>query len=94
MSLFEIRCPMCKGTLWIDPSSGKVVDHKSADHQKADLGAFLKEHKQRGSALENQFKKAKAEKDKRKEEMDQKFRDAKKLAEDFEGDVSSPFGWD
>jgi hypothetical protein len=94
MSLFEIRCPMCKGTLWVDPSSGKVVDHKSADHQKADLGEFMKTHKDRGNILEDQFKKAKMEKEKHKQEMDKKFKDARKLADDFKGDVSSPFGWD
>jgi len=20
MSMFEIKCPMCKGTIWVDPS--------------------------------------------------------------------------
>jgi len=45
MSLFETKCPMCKGTLWIDPSTMKVVDHKAADREqqkKADFAQFLK----------------------------------------------------
>jgi hypothetical protein len=42
LSLFEIKCPLCKGTIWIDPATGKVVDHQSADHQKGDFNEFLK----------------------------------------------------
>ncbi len=94
MSLFEIHCPLCKGTLWIDPSSGTVVDHKAADHQRADFNEFLKTQKDRGNALEEKFKKAKMEQEKRKEDLAKKFKDAKKVADDFKGDVQSPFGWD
>jgi gas vesicle protein len=94
MSMFEIKCPMCKGTLWVNPSTGEVVDHKSADHHKADLGEFLKTQKDRGSVLEDKFKKAKDEQQKRKQELDSRFKDAAKRAEDFKGDVSSPFDWE
>ena len=94
MSLFEIKCPMCKGTLWINPSTGKLVDHKSADHKKIDLDDFLKSQKNRGSDLEEKFKKAKAEKEKRREEMEEKFKRTKEHPEEFEGDYQSPFQWD
>lgn len=94
MSLFEIKCPMCKGMLWIDPSSGKVVDHKSADHKKIDLNDFLKSQKSRGSDLEEKFNKAKGEKEKRKEEMEEKFKRSKEHPEEFQGDYQSPFQWD
>ncbi|MBD3391148.1 MAG: hypothetical protein GF418_03740 [Chitinivibrionales bacterium] len=94
MALFEVRCPMCKGMLWIDPSSGKVVDHKAGGHQKADFNEFLKTHKDRGNVLEDKFRKAKIERDKMKEELDKKFKDARKVAEEFEGEVDNPFGWD
>ena len=94
MSLFEIKCPMCKGTLWINPSTGKVVDHKSADHKKIDLNDFLKSQKTRGSDLEEKFNKAKEEKEKRKEEMEEKFKRSKEHPEEFQGDYQSPFQWD
>ena len=94
MSLFEIKCPMCKGTIWINPSTGKIVDHKSADHKKIDLNDFLKTQKDRGSKLEEQFKKAKEEQQKRKQEMDEKFKRTKEHPEEFEGDYQSPFQWD
>ena len=94
MSLFEIRCPMCKGTIWIDPSTGKVLDHKSTDHQKADLSAFLKTHKQRGSELDDQFKKSKEQQEKRKQELEQRFKQAKEHPEDLTGEVENPFLWD
>jgi len=95
MSLFEIKCPMCKGTLWIDPATGKVVDHKSTDQQKVEFDAFLKAQKNRDPAWDEKFKKARDEEAKRKAELDQKFKQAAK-----EGPVGpddkpmSPFEWD
>jgi ElaB/YqjD/DUF883 family membrane-anchored ribosome-binding protein len=94
MSLFEVKCPMCKGTLWVNPSNGEVVDHKSADHQKADLNEFLKSHKDRGNVLEDKFKKAKSEQDKRRQEIEERFKDARKHADEFKGDIGTPFDLD
>jgi hypothetical protein len=94
VSHFVVKCPMCKGTLWINPSTGEVVDHKAADHQKADLGLFLKSQKERGSALEDKFKKAKVDQDKRKQDLDKRFQEAKEHPENLEGEVDSPFKWD
>jgi len=94
MSLFEIKCPLCKGTLWIDPSTGNIIDHKAADHKKLDLEGFLKSQKNRGSELEEKFKKAKEEQDKRKEEMEKEFKKSKENVDKYKGDVQSPFQWD
>ncbi len=95
MSLFELKCPMCKGTLWIDPSSGRLVDHKSADHKKIDLQDFMKSQKSRGSELENKFLKAKEEQAKRMEEMEKDFKKAKENPDEIEGgEYQSPFDWD
>jgi hypothetical protein len=94
MGLFEIKCPMCKGTLWIDPASGKVVDHKSVDQQKVNFDEFLKDQK-KGKAWDDKFQKAKEEEARRKAEIEMKFKKAK---EDIEpGSVeplTSPFDWD
>lgn len=94
MNLIEIKCPGCKSAIWIDPSDGRIVDHKSADHKKADLGDFIKSQKNRGSLLEEQFKKAKEEKEKRKQKLEEDFKKAKEHPEDLEGDYQSPFQWD
>ena len=95
MSLFEITCPMCKGTIWIDPSTGRLIDHKSADHKKIDLQDFLKSQKNRGTELENKFKKAKEESEKRKEQMEKDFKHAKEHPEEIKGEeYQSPFQWD
>ena len=56
MSLFEIKCPMCKGTLWIDPATLKVVDHKSADHPKASLDNFYRHKKRESHGMTNSKK--------------------------------------
>jgi hypothetical protein len=95
MSLFEIKCPMCKGTIWIDPASGKVVDHQSADHQKGDFNEFLKS-RQKGPGWDDRFQKAKAEEAKRKADIEQKFKKAKENPEEMpaEKPMQSPFDWD
>lgn len=85
---------MCKGTIWVNPSTGKIADHKSADHKKIDLDDFLKSQKDRGSKLEQQFIKAKEEQQKRKVEMNEKFKRTKEHPEEFQGDYQSPFQWD
>jgi len=94
MSLFEIKCPLCKGTLWIDPSTGKVVDHKSVDKQKADFSEFLKAQKNYTPAWDEKFNKIKEEKAKRKAEIEEKFKKAKDLPAETDGDFDSPFKWD
>jgi hypothetical protein len=95
MSLFEIKCPMCKGTLWIDPASGKVVDHKSSDQQKANFDDFLKA-RQKGTAWDDKMKKAKEEEAKRRAEIEMKFNVAKNDKTDrTETDqFKTPLDWD
>jgi hypothetical protein len=86
---------MCKGTIWVDPSTGKVVDHKDTESQpKVNLSDFVKNQKNRGTELENMFKKAKEDQAKRKEELEQQFRKAKENPDELKGDVQSPFQWD
>ena len=94
MSLFEIKCPLCKGTLWVDPSTGKVVDHKSGDKQKADFSEFLKAQKNYNPAWDEKFNKIKEEKAKRKAEIEEKFKKAKDLPGEASGEYDSPFKWD
>ncbi len=94
MALLELKCPMCKGKLWIDPSSGRIIDHRAADQKKLDLDAFMKSQKSRGTDLENKFIKAKEEQEKRKEKMEEDFKRAKEHPDEIEGDYQSPFEWD
>jgi hypothetical protein len=94
MSLFEIKCPLCKGTLWVDPSTGKVIDHKAVDHQKADFNDFLQARKNHQPQWDDKFKKAQAEKAKRKAEIEEKFKMAKENPDELTGEMDSPFKWD
>ncbi|MCL2219784.1 MAG: hypothetical protein FWC23_06955 [Chitinispirillia bacterium] len=73
MSLIETKCPMCKGSLWIDPSTMKIVDHAPADHQKADLTQFLKDSK-KDKGWDDKMKKAREDEARRKAEIDAKFK--------------------
>lgn len=95
MSLFEVKCPICKGTLWIDLASGKVVDHKPVDQQKASFDDFLKSRK-KGVAWDDKFQKAKEEEAKRKAEIEMKFKQAKESPDEpgSPEPFKSPFDWD
>ena len=96
MSLFEIKCPMCKGTLWIDPATCKIVDHQSADHQKGNFDEFMK-NRQKGVAWDDRFQKAKDEELKRKAAIEEKFKKAKESPDtgpEDETPMKSPFDWD
>ncbi|MDO5577159.1 MAG: hypothetical protein Q4F84_08770 [Fibrobacter sp.] len=94
MSLFEIKCPLCKGTLWIDPASGKVIDHRASDKPKADLNEFLKSQK-KNPAWDDRFLKAKEEEAKRKAEIEEKFKKAKEITDtDSPEPMRSPLDWD
>ena len=78
MSLFEVKCPICKGTLWIDPASGKVVDHKTIDQQKTSFEDFLK-NRNKGTAWDEKFQKAKEEEKRGKQKLRQTSRKPKNL---------------
>jgi len=96
MSLFEVKCPLCKGTLWIDPASGKVVDHQSADHKKGDFGEFMK-NRQKGVAWDDRLKRAKEDEAKRKAEIEQKFmkvKEDKDAGPPYDSVMKSPLDWD
>lgn len=93
MSL-EVKCPMCKGTLWIDQTSGRVIDHKTADQQKVGFDDFLKQQKNKSSELDDKLRKAKEEAARRKAEIEAQFKKAKENPDELKGDVESPFKWD
>jgi len=96
MSLVETKCPLCGGTLWIDPSNMKIVDHKPSEQPKADLDAFLKTYKQ-DRGWNDKMKKAKEEEARRKAEIEQLFKQAKddkELKKAAQAEMRSPFDWD
>lgn len=97
MSLFETKCPLCDGALWIDPSTLKIVDHRPADRQKADLAAFLEESK-RDRGWDEKMRKAREEEARRKAEIEEKFRQAKEGKDLGDGQpaagLNSPIDWD
>lgn len=96
MSLFETKCPMCNGTLWIDPSTLKIVDHQAADHKKADLAQFLKDSKQ-DKGWDEKMRAAREAEARRKAEIEEKFSRAKEdkwTGGEAPGGLKSPLDWD
>ena len=94
MSLLEIKCPHCKTNLWVDPTTGSVVDFKTTEHKKLDLNDFVKNQKNRSSDLEDIFKKAKQEQIKRKEQMEKDFKKVKENPDELKSNPQNPFDWD
>jgi len=64
---------MCKGTLWVDSSTLKIVDHREAGHQKPDLEQFLKDSK-KDKGWDEKMKKAREDEARRKAEIEAKFK--------------------
>lgn len=95
MSLFEVKCPMCKGALWIDPATQKVVDHKAPDQPKADFKDFLKS-REKGTAWDEKMRRAKEDEAKRKAEIEMKFKGVKDETPDLseKSPFNSPLDWD
>jgi uncharacterized protein YhaN len=94
MSLLEIKCPLCKASIWVDQSTGRVVDHKSADQQKVSLDSFLKEQQEKSGKWDQKMVKAKDDVARRKQELEERFKRAREHPEELPGDVESPFKWD
>jgi hypothetical protein len=93
MANLQIKCPMCSGTIWVDQATGKVIDHKAASEHKADFEAFMKSRERKTDFWDKKLDKAKDDTAKRKEEMEQRFKQAKDHPEEL-GEVDSPFKWD
>jgi hypothetical protein len=94
MGLIEIKCPMCKGAIWLEQSTGKVVDHKSADQQKVSFDGFMKEQQERKGKWDDKLHKAKDDTVKRRAEIEERFKQARDDPDSLQGEVESPFKWD
>ena len=94
MNLLEITCPLCKGIIWINPDTGKVVDHKAHDHKKADFNDFIKSRHNQSAKWDEKMQKAKDEKEKRRAELEEKFKQARENPESIQGEYINPLDWD
>jgi hypothetical protein len=95
MDLMEIKCPICKGTLKIDPQTGEIVEHQNYEPPKANFEEFLNSRK-KGVAWDDKLKKAKEDEAKRKAEIEMKFKQAKENPgePDDSSPLRTPFDWD
>jgi len=74
---FEVTCPCCQATLWVDPLARSVVKSEKAARKKASLDDLLLKEKQKKEAFESKFEAtAEIEKQKRqkaKEKFEKAF---------------------
>jgi len=74
----------------------KIIDHRAADHQKADLEQFLKESKQ-DRGWDDRMRKAREEEARRKAEIEEQFRHAKENTDINDASPAGPrsvLDWD
>ncbi len=91
----KVKCPLCKGVLWIDPSTGRVIDSKKHDDKKMELNDFVKSTKDSGARLEKEFEKSKREAEERKNSLEQEFRNLDKYKTKGDDErPENPFDWD
>jgi phage FluMu protein Com len=89
--ILEIKCPMCKGIIMIEKSTGDVVEHKAAVHEKVGFDDFLNAQKNKSSQWNEKMQKAKENELKKKERWEEKFKKAKEDPDSIEGEYHSPF---
>ncbi|MBD3419453.1 MAG: hypothetical protein GF398_04975 [Chitinivibrionales bacterium] len=94
MNLTEYKCPMCSGRIFIDLSTGKIMDHKTAEQKKVGLEDFIKNQQNRSTELEEKAKRAREEAEKRKATIEEKFKKAKANPDELEDKYENPFKWD
>jgi uncharacterized Zn finger protein (UPF0148 family) len=74
---FEVICPCCQATLWVDPSARSVVKSEKAARKKASLDELLLKVKKKQEGFETKFQAtAEIEKQKRqkaKEKFEKAF---------------------
>ncbi len=67
--VFEVICPCCRASLWVDAVSRSVVkSEKGAGKEKSSLDDLLSREKQRREGFERKFE-ATAEMEKRKQDQ-------------------------
>ena len=95
MYTVDIVCPCCSEILTVDIATGEIVGHKpEKPAPKMDLDSFMKAQPGRVKELEDQFRKAKEDQERRKRELDEQFFKAKKDPSSIKGDYVSPFDMD
>jgi len=74
---FEVTCPCCQATLWVDPSARSVIKSEKAARKKASLDDLLLKEKKKQEGFESKFEAtAEIEKQKRqkaKEKFEKAF---------------------
>jgi uncharacterized Zn finger protein (UPF0148 family) len=74
---FEVTCPCCQATLWVDPSARSVIKSEKAARKKASLDDLLLKEKKKKEGFESKFEAtAEIEKQKRqkaKEKFEKAF---------------------
>jgi hypothetical protein len=70
----KVNCPICRGTLWIDPASGEVLYHERAksDHT-ATFDDFLAKSDKQDQILDDKFAQVREREKSKMERLQKKF---------------------
>jgi hypothetical protein len=53
--VFEVICPCCQATLWVDPSAQSVIKSEKGAKKKASLDDLLLKEKKKKEGFEHKF---------------------------------------
>lgn len=74
--VFEVHCPVCQSSLWIDSATRKVIKSEKGKRKRGSLEEMLLQEKKRKTEFSQKFEAtAEMQKEKRKK-AEEKFRDA------------------
>ncbi len=73
---FEVTCPCCQATLWLDPVAQSVIKSEKAARIKASLDDLLLKEKKKKEAFETKFEATAEIEKQKKQKAKEKFEKA------------------
>lgn len=74
--VFEILCPCCQSTLWIDPVNREVIQFERGHKKKGSLEELFMKEKEKKAGFERKFQATAEMEKKRKKKVKEKFEKA------------------
>jgi hypothetical protein len=74
--IFEVQCPCCRSTLWVDNLTGMVLKSEKAKKEKGSLEEMLQKEKERKTEFSYKFEATAEMQKEKKKKAEEKFRAA------------------
>lgn len=88
--VIKVQCPLCRGTLEVDPDTGAVLNAREHNPQRKDFDDALGDVWQEQTRREEDFSRAFDSERRRAEVLEKKFRKAREQTQDDGSEPNSP----